>query len=306
MGLTSRSTLEILLPIALIYIFVLGAPFPSHIFSSSDYFTQSIQSTTPQKQKQKPVTFTQDHLVWATGALAWPRADGSNCPDHGYKTRIYSITPLVIYIENFLSPWEAALLRNISEPNYTPSTIHTPQGEHSDPTIRTSLKSPLNHMHPTVKCIEHRARSFQGFKPELFIERLYAQKYEVGGHYARHFDWGVANGGVGRVSSFMVWLGDDCAGGGTEFPRLKHHLGREWCADGLIECDDVGNDSGHTTFRPLTGNAVYWENFDSDGRGYEESLHAGLPITKGVKVGLNIWSWWQPGLGQALEGWERD
>ena len=28
----------------------------------------------------------------------------------------------------------------------------------------------------------------------------------------------------------------------------------------------------------------------------KETVHSGLPVTKGVKVGLNIWSWWQRGL----------
>ena len=43
-------------------------------------------------------------------------------------------------------------------------------------------------------------------------------------------------------------------------------------------------------FKPRAGNAVYWENFRADGTGYDETWHAGLPVTKGVKVGLNIWS----------------
>jgi prolyl 4-hydroxylase len=47
-----------------------------------------------------------------------------------------------------------------------------------------------------------------------------------------------------------------------------------------------------TVFRVVPGNAVYWENFRADGtgRGFEETWHAGLPVRKGVKVGLNIWS----------------
>jgi hypothetical protein len=37
---------------------------------------------------------------------------------------------------------------------------------------------------------------------------------------------------------------------------------------------------------------VCWENFmaDGTGRGYEETRHAELPVRKGVKVGLNMWS----------------
>ncbi len=100
-------------------------------------------------------------------------------------------------------------------------------------------------------------------------------------------------------------------GGGTEFPLLRWKADRaRWCRQWL-ECapdprgkDGVGggndNDDGlgledyvGATFRPVPGNAVFWENFrpDGTGTGWEESWHAGLPVTKGVKVGLNIWSW---------------
>jgi prolyl 4-hydroxylase len=48
-------------------------------------------------------------------------------------------------------------------------------------------------------------------------------------------------------------------------------------------------------FKPVAGNAVYWENMRSDGSGYPESWHAGLPVKSGSKIGLNIWSWLQVG-----------
>jgi prolyl 4-hydroxylase len=101
----------------------------------------------------------------------------------------------------------------------------------------------------------------------------------------------------------MVWLGDQCEGGGTRFPRLEKPKSEAWCR--FIECgeDDNGDGSGAdendmgmgVTFKPMKGNAVYWENMKTDGMGYEESWHAGLPVTSGTKIGLNIWSWLQDG-----------
>ena len=67
-----------------------------------------------------------------------------------------------------------------------------------------------------------------------------------------------------------------------------------WCR--FVDCEAGGEDNGTNkkgvVFKPVPGNAVYWENFRSDGsgRGYDETWHAGLPVEKGVKVGLNIWS----------------
>jgi prolyl 4-hydroxylase len=96
----------------------------------------------------------------------------------------------------------------------------------------------------------------------------------------------------------MVYVDADCEGGGTEFPRLKMpEMGRgRWCE--FLECGAADEDgSGRrrekmgVTFKPIKRNAVYWENIGSDGRGYEETYHAGLPVLSGTKVGLNIWSW---------------
>lgn len=109
----------------------------------------------------------------------------------------------------------------------------------------------------------------------------------------------------------MAWIdaADGLQGGGTEFPLLEtitEGNRPKWCE--LIECEDEGAANGDgqrdqkklgdeegaegkgTTFKVVPGNAVYWENFASDGRGYDETWHAGLPVKKGVKVGLNIWS----------------
>lgn len=92
----------------------------------------------------------------------------------------------------------------------------------------------------------------------------------------------------------MVWLGSDCTGGGTHFPRIKRPEGEEWCR--FLECDAEGNeDKEGIIFKPVQGNAVYWENMRPDGTGYDESWHAGLPVQSGEKIGLNIWSWYQEG-----------
>ena len=93
----------------------------------------------------------------------------------------------------------------------------------------------------------------------------------------------------------MVWVdaADGLEGGGTEFPlmNVRGEGGEQWCR--LLDCKNgsVAADRREgTVFKPVAGNAVYWENFATDGRGNDETWHAGLPVTKGVKVGLNIWS----------------
>ncbi|KAL1591615.1 hypothetical protein SLS60_011865 [Paraconiothyrium brasiliense] len=226
-----------------------------------------------------------------------------NCTEHAYRgVHILSRDPLVVYVEGFLGEDEVKHVLNVSQKHFRPSTVWSSGQERLDPSVRLSEKAPVPRS-PTVRCIEERARAFQGWRPYVFVEKLWAQKYGPGGHYAYHYDWSNALYGAGRISSFMVWLEDDCSGGGTRFPRLEKPKGEAWCQ--FVECGEDGsweeggadeNDIGMgVTFSPIKGNAVYWENMKTDGTGYEESWHAGLPVTSGTKIGLNIWSWLQEG-----------
>ncbi|KAK0718393.1 hypothetical protein B0T26DRAFT_741387 [Lasiosphaeria miniovina] len=235
---------------------------------------------------------------------------GQQCPPNAYSIHIYSRAPLVIYVENFLSADERSHLLEISEPIFEPSTVTHDDGATTEraPTVRDSEVALIPRT-DAVRCIEARSRALQGWPDEVWTERLRVQRYRPGGHYNHHFDWNPSRGGWGRVSSFMAWVGDgggSLEGGGTEFPRLRPPVDPRWCA--FVECpgpDPADDESAGTqqqqtlgaklgvVFKPVAGNAVYWENFrpDGTGRGYDESWHAGLPVVKGVKVGLNIWSW---------------
>ena len=90
----------------------------------------------------------------------------------------------------------------------------------------------------------------------------------------------------------MVYLAADCEGGGTHFPKIPRPKDTRWCE--FVDCNSGAEEEG-VTFRPRKGTAVFWSNFDAAGRGYKETIHAGLPVTSGTKIGLNIWSWYQAG-----------
>ncbi|KAF1998069.1 hypothetical protein P154DRAFT_622046 [Amniculicola lignicola CBS 123094] len=218
-----------------------------------------------------------------------------SCKKHTYNTHVFSRDPLVVYIEGFLSDEEASHVVEMSEKKFEPSTVWTGGREHLDPTVRKSEKAQLDR-DEIVKCIEERARTFQGWRPFVFIEKLWSQRYTKSGHYRHHYDWSSSTGTSGRISSFMVYLEANCIGGGTNFPRLARREGA-WCR--FVECGEEGEEEEGkyegVTFKPIKGNAVYWENLRSDGSGYEESWHAGLPVKSGTKIGLNIWSWYQEG-----------
>lgn len=178
-------------------------------------------------------------------------------------------------------------------------------GKDEDPKTDTTVRVSETALIPrtqTVHCIEERAMAIQGWRNGLHLERLRTQRYGAGGHYVHHYDW---RGGRGpdRVSSFMVYVDANCTGGGTNFPRLDV-ANEKWCTKGFVECDEndvsaengrVGNTREKTTlegvtFKPVKGNAVFWENLRRDGGGYDETWHAGLPVLSGSKIGLNIWT----------------
>ncbi|KAL5335774.1 hypothetical protein BJX70DRAFT_374421 [Aspergillus crustosus] len=228
-----------------------------------------------------------------------------------YKVHIFSHAPLVVYIEGFLSETEADYLVNLSLPLYTPSPLYssaenkdTDTDPNTDTTKRLSDRALLPRT-PAVKCIESRARSFQGHKPHLYIERLWTQRYNISGHYTHHYDWaGTAKGrGGDRLSTFMVYVDSKgLSGGGTNFLFLRRPRDERWC--GFLECESESESEkagekkgGGVTFRPIKGNAIYWENLRPDGSGYPETWHASFPVLQGEKVGMNIWSWYQPPRG---------
>ncbi|KAK4249617.1 hypothetical protein C7999DRAFT_39280 [Corynascus novoguineensis] len=276
----------------------------------SNPITQLFSSSPPRIHRLPRPQLNEDLL-----ALESPLNETS-CPSHPYTVHIFSRAPLVLYIENFLSADERTHLLEISEPLFAPSTVTHDAGETTqrDVSVRDSEVAVVPRTGP-VRCVEARARALQGWRPEVWVERLRTQRYRAGGHYAHHFDWSTGRGGWGRVSSFMVWVddgsgtssskstgsgekkeGEKLEGGGTEFPLLRTPEDPKWCR--FVECSESkfepGEERGNgVVFKALPGNAVYWENFmaDGTGRGYEETWHAGLPVKKGVKVGLNIWSW---------------
>ena len=106
-----------------------------------------------------------------------------------------------------------------------------------------------------------------------------------------HYDWSkepkIDRQGrkYNRLASFFIYLQDECTGGETWFPNVTisevGRLGRERIKQ--------GHDGRGTSFVASKGSGLFWINLRDDGTGDRRTLHAGLPVGEGVKVGMNVW-----------------
>jgi prolyl 4-hydroxylase len=105
-------------------------------------------------------------------------------------------------------------------------------------------------------------------------EEVHIVKYDIGGEFKIHCDYfhkteeyyeqHMALGGQ-RIMSCLFYLNDDFEGGETEFPTKKLKI------------------------TPRIGRLLMWSNVTPNDEVDPESLHAGLPVTKGVKYIAVIW-----------------
>ncbi|EOD47680.1 putative 2og-fe oxygenase family protein [Neofusicoccum parvum UCRNP2] len=219
----------------------------------------------------------------------------AGCPAHTFKTHIFSTDPLIIYVEDYLSKPETEYLLDLAVPYYRQSPVSKGyQLEAYDREIRSSMSAVVPD-DPVVSCIEARSVEFQGYMPTAHLEDIQVVKYGVSDHFRPHFDWfeGMANP---RLSTFFVYLACDdesgpdgaaCEGGATQFPHYEGRFPARWCE--FIDCEDDSGVGG-VAFKPAVGNAVFWENLYPNGTGHPGVWHAGMPVKKGRKVGLNIFT----------------
>jgi prolyl 4-hydroxylase len=173
-------------------------------------------------------------------------------------------------LRHFLTPLECAGLTQRIDASCRPSTIADANG---DDYFRTSETCDLDHTDPLVAALNAKLAWISGIDPS-YGEPLQGQRYLVGQEFKAHTDFFEPGGEdfqrycsvAGQRSwTFMIYLGDVAAGGGTQFP----HLGR--------------------TFQPECGLLLAWNNRFADGGLNPATLHHGLPVRKGAKYVITRW-----------------
>jgi prolyl 4-hydroxylase len=139
--------------------------------------------------------------------------------------------------------------------------------------LRTSYSGDVDPADPFIRKLQRRIDALLGIDP-AHGETIQGQRYEAGQEFRQHTDWfppGSAivdrereHGGQ-RAFTAMAYLNPVAAGGQTDFPHL----------DIAIE--------------PRPGTLLIWNNADPEGLPNPWTVHAGLPVERGVKYIITKW-----------------
>lgn len=170
----------------------------------------------------------------------------------------------------FLSAELCAELIALIDARRRPSTIADSKG---DASYRTSETCDLDRALPAVAEVEGLIEAVTGLPP-AFGEPIQGQRYAVGQEFKQHTDYFEPGGadyhrycGVAgnRTWTAMIYLNEPDAGGATRFKAI----------DKIVQ--------------PETGKLVCWSNRRADGSLNPATLHAGMPVRKGVKYVITKW-----------------
>ncbi|MFM5930027.1 MAG: prolyl hydroxylase family protein [Novosphingobium sp.] len=183
----------------------------------------------------------------------------------------FPVDGLELYgINDFLGPEECDRMIELIDANARPSTLYD-HGQTEQ--FRTSYSGDVDRNNPFVRMVERRLDDCLGITPE-FGETVQGQRYQVGQEFRAHNDWfwteakywesECARGGQ-RSWTAMVYLNDVEEGGTTDFVRV-----------GL-------------SVQPQRGVLLVWNNALPDGNPNMDTLHAGMPVIRGVKYVITKW-----------------
>ena len=193
-------------------------------------------------------------------------------PDHQPRAWRLDISLAQVYeLPALLSQEECQQVIDAINASLQPSTVT--RGLSSD-RRRTSRTGRLHQNRPELSAsLEQRFAALFGVDPRL-SEPIQVQRYDPGGYYKEHVDW-LSPGnkdyathtsiGGQRTWTLMVYLNAVERGGETLFSRL--------CS----------------SFTPVPGMALAWNNLQADGTPNPFTLHEALPVQADHKWVITKW-----------------
>jgi prolyl 4-hydroxylase len=139
--------------------------------------------------------------------------------------------------------------------------------------LRTSYSGDVDPLDPFICALQQRIDKLLGIDP-AHGETIQGQRYEAGQEFKQHTDWFPPGSpivdrerqfGGQRAFTAMAYLNTVEEGGETDFPHL-----------------DIA-------IAPRPGTLLIWNNADPQGVPNPWTIHAGLPVTRGVKYIITKW-----------------
>ena len=190
-----------------------------------------------------------------------------------FKTEALSEDPDIRVFPGLFSERECQYLIECARPALRPSFVIDPDSGREIPNpIRTSrgVGFPFVEENPAIHALNRRIAAASNTDVRAG-EPLQVLSYAPGQQYREHSD-ALPNveRGQQRVMTFLVYLDEDYDGGETAFPALGLKV------------------------RGRTGDGLLFRNASGDGTPDQRSIHAGLPVTRGVKHVASRWIRAQP------------
>lgn len=171
---------------------------------------------------------------------------------------------------DFLDAGQCDSLIRVIDGNLRPSTTLAVEG---DPNFRTSQSCDMNRWSSDVQPIDDAIADLLGIT-RANGETMQGQRYAVGQQFKAHHDYfhrdqayfdRVTRDGGQRTWTAMIYLNDVTEGGATWFPQAGFRV------------------------EPRRGLMLVWNNMDADGEPHPDTIHEGMPVTKGVKYIITKW-----------------
>lgn len=176
----------------------------------------------------------------------------------------------IFAVADFLGAEECARLIRMIDAVAQPSRVFE---EVYQARYRTSYSGDLDSSDSFVRMVERRLCDLLGIDL-AWGEAVQGQRYEPGQEFKEHCDWFDTNArywkeevrrGGQRSWTAMAFLNEVEAGGATQFPRLG------------------------ISIPPQAGALLVWNNALPDGTPNGDTLHAALPVERGVKYVVTKW-----------------
>ena len=194
--------------------------------------------------------------------------------NHEYFVNSFDINKVYEY-PNFLTQDECNKIIQLASDRVKHSEVLCPTGLCKDTKWRTSSNAFINDSEDNICLkISNTVEKITNINKDYY-EDLQVVKYDAGQLYKPHWDACVGSQGTcdnfikhagQRLATFIIYLNDNFEKGETFFPKRN------------------------ITIKPVTGKAILFFNLEKDNVTIlDNSLHAGLPPSKGIKWMCNKW-----------------